>query len=200
MVGTEGPDVIVANGATTVTSLGGADSICVTGQVDRVTAGLGDDRVDTTQAGGYGTVVNLGGGSDTFVGGPMGDRIATGDPEDQRAGLPLGVDTITTGAGKDKVLTGPGRDVGTPNHDVIVLRGSRDTVQVNGAWVPSIDGGHGSDQLKISSTLGGDWVIDAAGGAVSRDGVRDGTDHVDGRRQAGPPALGPPHVHRRGQR
>src|SRR5689334_23215505 len=66
VVGTEGPDVIVATDARNIQALGGDDLICVIGELDQnLLAGAGNDQVDTTRAI-YGVTTRLGGGADTY--------------------------------------------------------------------------------------------------------------------------------------
>lgn len=168
--GTEGPDVILATDARVVRGLGGDDLICVVGTVRRVIAGGGDDQVETLRAE-DGTTVKLGAGSDSFTGGSAHDSVDAGDKDDLAAGQPQGSDQIVTGRGRDEVLTGAGSEVDAPNADVIALGPSDDSARVLGSTVPDIDGGKGDNHLKIASSAGGDWVIDNATGAASRNGV-----------------------------
>ena len=68
ITGTEGNDVIVSTGVSTVVmALGGNDLICVVG--GEVHTGAGDDSVVSTGPVGITTVAFLFGGTDTFVGG-----------------------------------------------------------------------------------------------------------------------------------
>ena len=68
ITGTEGNDVIVSTGVSTVVmALGGNDLICVVG--GEVHTGAGDDSVLSTGPVGITTVAFLFGGTDTFVGG-----------------------------------------------------------------------------------------------------------------------------------
>lgn len=71
LIGTEGADVIVTNGATEVNGLGGSDLICVTGATTvyptvKVDAGPGNDSVEVA-APRWSVSAVLGDGDDTFV-------------------------------------------------------------------------------------------------------------------------------------
>jgi hypothetical protein len=174
VTGTEGPDVILTNGANRVLGLGGDDLICVVGELRRrLDAGPGDDQVSTERAQ-DGVKVRLGSGADTFVGGPSSDYVNAGDQSDVAAGLPPSVDHISTGGRHDEVTSGAGRDSTAPNGDVLSLGPSDDSVRLLGRAVPSIDGGSGSNGISLSSTTGGDWVINAGTGGASIDDVEMG--------------------------
>lgn len=109
--GTEGPDVIVTNGARAVYAKGGDDLVCVTGRflgkyypVD-VRAGDGNDVVDASGAGRQPVHASFGSGADTFVGGRGDDAVELDYPD--AAG---GVDTVDGRGGSDTISlqTGPG--------------------------------------------------------------------------------------------
>lgn len=171
VTGTEGPDVILTNGADRVRSLGGDDLICVAGKLRRyLDAGTGDDRVSTERAN-YGARIRLGSGADTFVGGPDNDYVNAGDQLDVAAGQPPSADHITTGGGHDEVTTGAANDSTAPNDDVLALGPESDSVQLRGRTVPSINAGGGSNVLRIASSTGGEWSLDASTGDVSVDDV-----------------------------
>ena len=82
LVGTEGPDVIVTNGAHTIEALGGDDVICVTGFGSQVYAGDGNDLVDGSAIVNVGAHVRLGAGSDRFIGGPAFEVVWGGSTVD----------------------------------------------------------------------------------------------------------------------
>lgn len=112
--GTEGPDVIVTNGAQTVFALGGDDLVCVSGPrtspglpVD-VRAGDGNDVVDGTGSPKQPVYAYLGSGVDTFLGGKKNDSVEVAYPDVAGA-----VDSIRGGGGSDAlgVQTGPGAAV-----------------------------------------------------------------------------------------
>lgn len=109
--GTEGPDVIVTNGARSVFAKGGDDLVCVTGRflgkyypVD-VRAGDGNDVVDASGAGRQPVHTSFGSGADTFLGGGGDDAVELDYPD--TAG---GVDTVDGRGGSDTISlqTGPG--------------------------------------------------------------------------------------------
>lgn len=110
IAGTEGPDVVVTNGATEVRALGGDDLVCVTGKrlvSVTIDAGTGNDVVDARQSP-HPVFGDLGAGADTFLGGPHDDRVELAYPD---AGG--GIDTVEGGAGHDQVQlqTGAGAAV-----------------------------------------------------------------------------------------
>lgn len=108
LTGTEGPDVVVTNGASSVSTLGGDDLVCVTGSVRigvRVLAGTGDDVVDGTTAIDQTVHVALGPGTDAFYGDGGDDDVTLTYPDPG-----TGPDVIQGGGGSDLlyVQTGPG--------------------------------------------------------------------------------------------
>ena len=116
VMGTPGPDVIVATGSVyDIDSGAGDDTVCI---VD-VTVSIGfatrtgNDTVDASAA--HARVeAYLGSGVDTYVGGDQSDIVSTAGEE--------GLDTITTGAGRDSVVTaGPVTlDLGDDNDQVLL--------------------------------------------------------------------------------
>jgi Ca2+-binding RTX toxin-like protein len=168
VVGTEGRDVVVTNGAWKVSTLGGDDVVCVTAggtsnlkQVV-VDAGAGDDVVDGTTAPDWIAQVDLGAGVDRFEGGAAGSVVrgahAVAAPADTEK------DVFVGGAGPDLVESGV---VGQPNPDVIALGDANDSVVYRGLTAPggSIDGGAGTDQLYPSPlATPGDVVVDNTAG------------------------------------
>ncbi|MCW2766246.1 MAG: Hemolysin-type calcium-binding region [Nocardioides sp.] len=172
--GTDGPDVVVTNGAATTYTGAGDDLVCVTGGSSRadtdVVAGEGDDVVDTLASEARIARVILGGGDDTFTGGPRPDSVWASDAWDSPPGQ--GADTVSTGGGDDVVLTGG--SLGRPDHDTVDLGPGRDDAWLQGAVDPElpIRGGAGSDQLELDrSTLRHALVIDNAAGRATDAGV-----------------------------
>lgn len=115
VVGTEGPDVIVSDGAMSVDALGGDDVICVNGETGfppaspvLVDAGPGDDAVDGTYSSNA-VFATLGTGTDGFFGGREDDRVTVTYP-DPVSSTP---DSFSGGDGSDGLflLTGPGAAV-----------------------------------------------------------------------------------------
>ena len=171
--GTNGPDVIVTNGAADIYAGDGDDLVCVTGgagldDVD-VLADHGDDIVDASASEADGVYVSLRGGDDTFVGGPHTDVVEASDPwETTRSG---GADSVSTAGGDDWVTTGGGP--GDIDHDVIDLGSGNDRVQLDGPVDPGLPilAGVGSDQLVLNrSTMRQAWVIDNLAGRATRAG------------------------------
>jgi choice-of-anchor B domain-containing protein len=128
LVGTKGPDVIVAGaGADRIRGRGGDDVICAGKGADDVRGGKGADR----SYGGRGADRIRGGGDDDLiVGGRGGDRLRGGGGEDELRG----------GSGRDRIHGGAGDDE---------LRGGRGADRLNGG--PGDDrcrGGRGRDRLR----------------------------------------------------
>lgn len=172
--GTDGPDVIVTNGATETYAGTGDDLVCVTGgsrteDVD-VSAGDGDDVVDTTASTALRAQVRLDDGDDSFTGGPGPDHVSASDPWESPRGQ--GADLVNTGDGDDLVETGGGSFT-SPDHDVIDLGRGRDSVWLQGAVDPQLplDGGPGSDELEFGrGTMRQALVIDNAAGHATAAG------------------------------
>lgn len=158
LVGTEGSDVIVSNGSRVVESLGGDDVICVTGSPAAVFAGGGNDLVDGSTLTKRGAQVELGAGSDSFIGGPAVDAVWGGEEVEEGTGryVDTEVDVIETGPAASELGSGDsvesGQD-GRPNADVIRMGRGRlewDGVPADGAVM---DGGADSSiVLDISAT------------------------------------------------
>jgi Ca2+-binding RTX toxin-like protein len=177
VTGTEGRDVIVTASAGVVDALGGDDLICVTGpggssNLLSVDAGAGDDVVDTTAAPAnfYVTTV-LGGGADTFAGGPASDTVYAGEQaRTGNGGYTFGADTekdtIDTGEGDDAAWTGA---AGTPNRDAVRLGVGTDRLYLGAANATSdavLDGGDGLDGLRLTGGSG-DLTLDMARGTFT---------------------------------
>jgi len=170
IVGTEGRDVLVTNGAFKVTTRGGDDLVCVTSpgapSVKRVIidAGAGDDDVDGTTAPDWIAQVELGEGADRFEGGDAGNVVyaAYSDP------TPVDTerDVLIGGAGSDRVHSGV---VGEPNPDVIATGAGNDSLVYSGVTTAdgSIDGGAGVDEFSPSALpRSGNTVVDNAAGQL----------------------------------
>ena len=137
---------------------GGDDVVCVTGATRFLTAGAGNDLVDTTAADRR-TFTELEGGDDTFTGG-------------RRA------EDVDGGAGTDQVDTGAGADVWTHNPgDTAELGEGDDTARaVNALTADAIDAGPGLNTLVLSTCceepdVGPQWVVDNVAEEASVDGV-----------------------------
>jgi len=177
--GTEGPDVVVTNGALRTSTLGGDDLVCVTGGADledwdtpHVQVEEGNDEVDGTATQTEHLFVDLGPGDDRFTGGPAGDGVGAADHWDVSGSPDAGTDTVMTGAGNDNVTTG-GR-WSAPDRDDIDLGPGADYVTLQGAIDPAhpVFGGDGSDQIELTrGALRHALVLDNAVGQARRAGV-----------------------------
>ena len=172
LVGTEGADVVVTNGASQVDTLGGNDLVCVTESEGRFSSldldtGAGDDVVDASTSRTPMDVV-LGAGSDRYTGSARGgDRIVAGasTTDDSEP------DTIHTGSGElaDHVTSGT---PGVPNGDVVVVEQPGSRVSWSG---PMADGARLDASAGPGSTLSmdlgtGHSVVDAEAGTLAKDG------------------------------
>ena len=131
--GTPGDDVIVANGASKVSALSGADLICVDESgTFKVLAGPGDDSVETLGGTATGLITLLGPGADTFVGDGRWFDTVYGDGI--RANSDTETDIISTGRGRDQILSGA---PGQRNNDVIDTGQDADGVILRGLPGPA---------------------------------------------------------------
>jgi hypothetical protein len=175
--GTEGDDVIVADGGDLrIRALGGDDVVCLhdTHAVVEVEAGAGDDLVDATRSD-TATVASLGVGADTFVGGPGDDFVYGSAPEglgEEGLNPPdTERDVITTGGGKDQVFSG---SLGSANLDEIGTGAGDDRVHLEGLdHATSLDVGSGRNTAIVSleaatSTV---WQVDLGRRTLRFDGV-----------------------------
>ncbi|MCP3420463.1 hypothetical protein [Nocardioides pinisoli] len=170
VVGTEGADVVVTNGAIEVDTRGGDDLVCVTESEGRypdlsLATGAGDDVVDAS--GSRGSVgVELGAGSDHYTGSAGGGDwvVAGGEGRDTEP------DTIHTGAGTlvDSVVSG---SPGVPNGDVVVVEAGG-TVYWSGPMTEGarLDATAGPGSTLVPDLGTGHAVVDATAGTLERDG------------------------------
>lgn len=174
LIGTEGPDVVVTNGALGVKTLGGDDLVCVTDEPGRrlgvtLDTGPGDDVVDGTF-----TLADieavLGSGSDTYSGSPARDQVVTGDGslDNEQDIVSSGVGTSATNAG-DQVRSG---SRGVPNSDVLVLGGIGSEVLWSGPMAAGARLDVGPNSTLVPDLGAGDVSIDAASGTMTTDGVQ----------------------------
>jgi Ca2+-binding RTX toxin-like protein len=166
IIGTEGPDVVLTNGAFAADTLGGDDLLCVDKVADPgdeflMATGPGNDRIDATHAGGG--YFSLGPGADAFTGSDDGfDTVAA---DDAAAGEPDS-DVIHTGDASDEVTSS--------GADTVDLGGWTDMLRVVGD--PS--GGHytgGSDRdvfyLDVpSGQVAASWTLNSRVGELRVDG------------------------------
>ena len=175
VVGTDGPDVIVALASRAdVHARGGDDSICVSD--GRVIAGDGNDAVLATTPVRNPTVADLGPGDDSYLGGPGSDTVDTGSASGAEASD--GADVIATGGGSDQVRSGgypdPDGAPGEPNRDQVDLGAGRNSIYLSlppGSDAQVFSGPGASNDLVFQS-VGGSLAFDLAAGLVSRDGLR----------------------------
>lgn len=170
--GTEGPDVVVTNGVPHVMTLGGDDLVCVTGgvaagQTTSVETGDGNDVVDAGAATGP-TYAQLGAGRDSYTGSAQADHVEGGDLDARAIYVDAEADTITTGTGADRVLTGSSGV--TPNADVVSVGADEADVTWFGVMTDGarLTGG-GSSRLALRVGAG-DVEVDAAAGTLAEDG------------------------------
>lgn len=125
--GTNGPDVIVTNGAEGVWAQSGDDLVCVT-----------DPRSS-------GVAVYLGPGADRFLGSPVRDSVYA---DDEGPGE-VDRDVIHTGGGSDIVSSGSRKSGAGASQDWIELGDGHDSFQATGpvSLAATLSGGNGSDQL-----------------------------------------------------
>lgn len=171
VTGTDGPDVIVTNGALEVDAGAGDDLVCTTGSIPQppgvdavlVHAGSGDDLVDRrgdTNPGATGLIYPEP-GQDTVYGSSAADEVFSQDGER---------DVIATGDGSDDYELGLGSRSPGGDPDVVDLGAGQDQVNVGPVLDSgtSVDGGAGEDRM--SFRLGGrsPFVLDAGAGTLVR--------------------------------
>lgn len=172
-VGTEGDDVMAISGGTgKVDGRGGNDLICLVpgdynSNVYFLDAGTGDDVVDTSAMGAEKNStdyvnVDLGAGSDRFVGGPADETVSAdgeGSAED---------DVISTGTGGDVASSGTH---GHPNGDTVDLGPGDDRLGLRGSHVTGTFDGGADRTVVVVGDPTGRYDIDVASGSVRRDGI-----------------------------
>jgi hypothetical protein len=166
-MGTEGDDVISAPlyYDSEIDGLGGNDTICL---VDAVSAGSDQTQIKVNAGPGDDTVLNesisnpaffsllqveLGPGSDHFVGAAYGELVYGADDTGEGSDDDTEVDTIDTGGGDDGIVSGT-NVLDSPNHDVIATGPGRDTIVYAGMAGGTIDNGADPDDL----VLHGGWT------------------------------------------
>ncbi len=173
VVGTDGPDVVIAHGGEIDTG-DGDDLVCVIGKPERgqppgrlIYAGSGNDRVDNSRSG-YDYATYLGAGADEYIGGPAREFVsAFQESQSSGPGGDLDVDAIATAGASDMVFSGGGSDVVDlgEGRDDLFLSARRPT---DG----SFKGGTDWDSLHLR-LVGPDhsWTIDDRGERLLRDGL-----------------------------
>lgn len=185
LTGTEGPDVVVTNGASRTRTLGGDDVICITGTTNPyVDAAEGADVVVSTLGPDAFSTVKLGPGSDRFTGSASSDVVYAGGKR-SRVLDDLDRDVIDSGPPNPEygnyVVSG---QPGQPNPDQVRVPGgepgdggSASTLELHG--VPDADGsfdGSGGSELVLETagarrvsvdTIAGTWGTEAGTTAIS---------------------------------
>ncbi len=167
LVGTSGPDVIVAHDGQRVDAGDGDDLVCLVADDSGIEAdaGPGDDTVDATRSSDF-SVVSLGAGKDSFRAGPGEDFVWGAAPEgigdDGLNPLDTERDDIKTGNGNDRVFSG---SLGAANLDSIATGQGDDRVELTGLdHALSLDFGGGRNTAIVTlvapETTG--WLFDAA--------------------------------------
>jgi RTX calcium-binding nonapeptide repeat (4 copies) len=178
IVGTEGNDVILAEGVEFVRGLGGNDAICVKGGKS-IDAGAGNDRVSLKDVRAPRTLVILGNGSDLYEGSDVDDRVweDTDGADSVRETGPETTDVVRTYGGDDKVSSG---SWGGVNDDQIDLGSGDDSVSLAGApgSTARIQGGSGTDGVWAAPVAPAAQHYDLAKGIATLGGV--GFADIDG--------------------
>ncbi|MDR7253162.1 Ca2+-binding RTX toxin-like protein [Nocardioides sp. BE266] len=175
LVGTEGRDVVVTNGATGVDTLGGDDLVCVTDVtrpgIVQLRTGAGNDVVDAS-ASQSSIDAELGTGSDHYTASLGRDYVVLGSndagPVDLEADAVVATTGVRPGQSADQFFTGM-RDV--PNPDTLQLAGDGHIVYWYGIQAPGSQVAVGSS-AELRPALGvGDLVFDAARRTWTEDGA-----------------------------
>ena len=176
VTGTDGADVIVASGSSTVDALGGDDVVCLEvrsvvpavseeSPVVEVNAGSGDDVVSSEGLdSGWATTVALGTGEDRFLGGDSADTVYGSDPQAPDAER----DDIDTRGGSDTVYSGRSS---AANDDVVRTGWSGDVVvgaPPSSAGVLDVEGGNNFVAFDLTVAVPTQWRLDVASRTVSR--------------------------------
>lgn len=203
VTGTEGPDVIVTDGAMSVDALGGDDLVCVSFETGfpatpvAVDAGAGDDVVDGTSSTDA-VAADLGTGADTFIGSDLGsgtDDLVTVAPDSSAP------DVLQAGGGTDGLVLDSGAaDLVVDNvagtarvggrvvatwtgiEQFRLTRTGARTLTFVGSWVSEtvVDAGTGSGVLDVDLGGGRDWFATSAPPAVgSRIAAGGGDDRLE---------------------
>ena len=182
LIGTEGDDVVVTQGARGVSTLGGNDLVCITSAPPsiasvRLDVGSGDDVVDAAAATGPTSVI-LGLGRDTYAGSSFDEYVLGGtEGNEYEPSVDDERDVITTvTGGDDEVMSGSWSRFAMPNADVVVL-GTDDGAGFGSevSWFgpmaagASLDGGGGRLEFHVGS---GQALVDARVGTYNEDGRR----------------------------
>ncbi|MBD3923892.1 hypothetical protein IEZ26_04600 [Nocardioides cavernae] len=175
LVGTEGPDVVVTNGAIQVDTRGGDDLVCVTDAtrpgVLTLRSGEGNDVVDAS-ASGSSIDAELGTGSDHYTASAGRDYVVLGSNDGGPVDLEADTVVATTGGNAsqsgDQYFSGM---LDVPNPDVLDLSGDGHVVYWYGIQAPGSRVAVGTS-AELRPSLGvGDVAIDAARRSWTEDGA-----------------------------
>lgn len=176
LTGTEGPDVVVTNGANGIDTLGGDDLVCVTDpdfpRVVTLATGAGDDVVDAS-ASRSSIDAELGSGADHYTASAGRDSVVLGST-DGRTRTDLEADTVVATTGGSPNQSGDQWSSGMldiANADVLDLDGVGHTIYWSGIQAAGSRVAVGAS-AELRPALGvGDMAIDAARGSWSEDGA-----------------------------
>jgi len=167
--GTDGPDVIVTDGASEVDARGGDDLVCITGSAynPSVRAGTGDDVVDAS-ASATGSQTILGAGSDRYIGSTGFDVVRAGSTDKNFRDVDSERDVIDTGAAGETDLVFSGQDR-VPNADEVHM--TRGSLQWSGLAAAGavLDGGADSG-LQLTPEDDDDLTLDVVAGTIAVSG------------------------------
>jgi hypothetical protein len=168
--GTDGPDVVLTNGAGLVRTYGGDDLVCITGSYAPTSnddegrvflTGTGNDRIDSSLAHVSDPylplIIDPGPDADEVIGGPAREDVRA----QERGAKSSRRDVINTAGGRD--------DVYTRGDDVVLLGPGQDKLllydDVRGGFY---DGGEAGDTLVANLTQGekASWTIDNRSGMI----------------------------------
>lgn len=176
LVGTEGPDVVVTNGADGIDTLGGDDLVCVTDpdspRMVTLATGAGDDVVDAS-ASRSSIDAELGSGADHYTASAGRDSVVLGST-DGRTRTDLEADTVvaTTGGSRSQ----PGDEwfsgmLDIANADILDLAGVGHTIHWSGVQASGSRVSVGTS-AELRPALGvGDMAIDASRGSWTENGA-----------------------------
>lgn len=176
VTGTEGPDVVVTNGAAGVDTLGGDDLVCVTDVTGpgllTLRTGAGNDVVDAS-ASRSSIDAELGSGADHYTASAGRDSVVLGST-DGRTRTDLEADTVVATTGGSPSQSGDQWFSGMldiANADVLDLAGVGHTIFWSGIQAPGSRVAVGTS-AELRPALGvGDMAIDAARGSWTENGA-----------------------------
>jgi Ca2+-binding RTX toxin-like protein len=176
LIGTEGRDVVVTNGANGIDTRGGDDLVCVTDpdfpRVVTLATGAGNDVVDAS-ASRSSIDAELGSGADHYTASAGRDSVVLGST-DGRTRTDLEADTVVATTGGSPSQSGDEWFSGMldiANADVLDLAGVGHTIHWSGVQAPGSRVAVGAS-AELRPALGvGDMAIDAARGSWTEDGA-----------------------------